>query len=222
MKVVCYTVITGGYDILQNHINIPEYDFIAYIDDKSIIPPNTNWEIRDIPEELSNLPSKKKSSYIKFFANKYFPEYDVSIYYDGKCILTSDCKDLLALDYEDKRYILIKHPHRDCIYDEILTISNLKWEEKEKLNNLLTMIYNENYPKHNGYFDTCFMIRYHNDPYVIELMNAWWDLINELNMTRIDMCLRFVFWKQNKKYNTIPYYSKYFKNKGHYKQHYKF
>lgn len=45
MKVVVYTAILNGYDKLRNHIDLP-YDFIAYIDDKSIVPANTNWQIK--------------------------------------------------------------------------------------------------------------------------------------------------------------------------------
>ena len=81
MKVVVYTVIIGGYDILRNHIDLP-YDFIAYIDDKSIIPANTNWQIRDIPEEYihSNISAKRLSTLLKMIPHKLFPEYDISVY----------------------------------------------------------------------------------------------------------------------------------------------
>jgi len=89
MKVVVYTVILGGYDKLRNHVDLP-YDFIAFVDDKSIVPADTNWEIRDIPTWAMHMlkdtcyASKKVSNYLRFYPHKLFPEYDISIYEDGK------------------------------------------------------------------------------------------------------------------------------------------
>lgn len=224
-KVVVYTVITNAYDYLNNHIDIPEYDFIAYIDDKSIVPANTNWEIRDIPEEILHLSPLFQSIYLKINAHKILSDYDISIYLDGKCMLKNDCKDLLLLDYEDKRIISNKHPKRDCIYDEIITLSNYKWESKDVIIKLFTRYINEDFPYHYGLIDTCFILRYHNDPYVIEIMETWWDDIITNNITRIELNFNYILWKTNKQVSALPYdnyTSKYFILKPHYQKHYTF
>ena len=69
------------------------------------------------------------------------------------------------------------------------------------------------------------MIRYHNDPYVIEIMETYWDDIITNNITRIELNFNYILWKTNKQISAIPfdnYLSKYFKLVPHYKQHYKF
>lgn len=112
MKVVVYTVILGGYDRLRNHDDLP-YDFIAYIDDTSIVPANTNWQIRSIPQEYNtNITPKKLSTLLKMIPHKLFPEYDISVYTDGKISINKNIQILLDLDYDDNRLLSNKHPLR--------------------------------------------------------------------------------------------------------------
>lgn len=104
MKVVVYTVILHGYDKLRNHVNLP-YDFIAYVDDRSIVPADTNWIIRDIPEEIKDMPMFEQLNYLKHMPHKLFPDYDISVYEDGKISVNKNIQILVDLDYNDNRLL---------------------------------------------------------------------------------------------------------------------
>ena len=171
MKVVVYTVILGGYDKLRNHVDLP-YDFIAFVDDKSIVPADTNWEIRDIPTWAMHMCTfdnfLKLSNVLKFYPHKLFPEYDISIYEDGKISINKNIQYLLELDYEDNRILTNKHPLRQCLYNEIDVLRKIHWERNNVCDAVERLFNEEDYPKNMGMIDTCMIIRHHNDPYVID------------------------------------------------------
>lgn len=226
MKVVVYTVIIGGYDNLRNHVDLP-YDFIAYIDDKSIIPVNTNWQIRDIPEEYthSNISAKRLSTLLKMIPHKLFPEYDISVYIDGKLSINENIQILLDLEYDENRLLSNKHPVRQCLYDEIDKLRRLGWENENVCNEVECLFKKVHYPKNYGMIDTCMMIRRHNDPYVIEIMEENISLLDKYNITLHELMFNYVLWKQSKTVSVIPYdnyTSKFFTQYPHYKQHYNF
>lgn len=227
MKVVVYTAILHGYDKLRNHVDLP-YDFIAYIDDRSIVPADTNWTIRDIPEEIKDLPMFDQLNYLKHMPHKLFPEYDISVWEDGKVSINKNVQLLLDLDYEDNKFISNKHPERQSVYDEINILRSYKWEKKSVCDELEQKYKQEGFPNNFGLVDTCMMIRRHNDPYVSEIMNEALELLNKYGITRHELVLTYVLWKQNKTISTIPfdvrgkYTSDYFTQHPHYKCHYNF
>lgn len=226
MKVVVYTAILNGYDKLRNHVDLP-YDFIAYIDDKSIIPANTNWQIRDIPKEYthSNISAKRLSTLLKMIPHKLFPEYDISVYIDGKLSINENIQILLDLEYDENRLLSNKHPVRQCLYDEIDKLRRLGWENENVCNEVECLFKKVHYPKNYGMIDTCMMIRRHNDPYVIEIMEENISLLDKYNITRHELIFNYVLWKQHKTISVVPfdnYRSKFFTQYPHYKQHYHF
>lgn len=223
MKVVVYTVILNGYDYLRNHVDLP-YDFIAYIDDnRSIVPADTNWVIRDIPDEIKDLPMFDQLNYLKHMPHKLFPDYDLSIYEDGKISVNKNIQKLVDLDYKDNRLLTNEHPDRQCLYDEIDILRKLHFEKKEICDALEQKYLQEGYPRNNGLVDTCMMIRRHNDPYVSELMEEITSLLNEYHVSRHELVFNYVRWKQHKEVTTVPephFTSPYFYQFAHYKRHY--
>ena len=227
MKVVVYIAILNGYDKLRNHVDLP-YDFIAYIDDKSIVPANTNWQIRDIPEEIAELSMFDQLHYLKHMPHKLFPDYDISVWEDGKVSINKNIQYLLDLDYEDNKFLSNKHPERQCIYDEINILRCYKWEKKSICDELEQKYKQEGFPKDYGLINCCMIIRRHNDPYVIEIMEETTALLKKYGIARPELVITYILWKQNKTVSVIPfdvygkYTSKFFTQYPHYKQHYQF
>lgn len=222
MKVVVYTVILHGYDKLRNHVDLP-YDFIAYIDDRSIVPVDTNWIIRDIPEEIKDMPMFEQLNYLKHMPHKLFPDYDLSVYEDGKISVNKNIQILVDLDYNDNRLLTNKHPQRQSVYDEINILRSLHYEKKEVCDAFEQKYLQEGYPHNNGLVDTCMMIRRHNDPYVSELMEEITSLLNEYHASRHELAFNYVLWKQHKEATVISFpmfISQYFDGFRHHKKHY--
>lgn len=225
MKVVVYTVILGGYDRLRNHDDLP-YDFIAYIDDTSIVPANTNWQIRSIPQEYNNtnMTPKKLSTLLKMIPHKLFPEYDISVYIDGKVSINKNIETLIEMNYEDNRLLSNKHPLRQCLYDEITALRTIQWENPTTCDAVERLFKETHFPKNYGMVDTCMLIRRHNDPYIIDLMEENIRLLDAYNITRHELIFNYVLWKQHKTISVVPfdnYRSKFFTQYPHYKHHYK-
>ena len=71
-KKVIYTVITGGYDNLIEQPKIEGYDYICFTDNTNL--KSDIWQIRDMPEGLSDLTTVKQQRNVKILAHKYLPE----------------------------------------------------------------------------------------------------------------------------------------------------
>ena len=170
----------------------------------------------------------KLSNVLKFYPHKLFPEYDISIYEDGKISINKNIQYLLELDYEDNRILTNKHPLRQCLYNEIDVLRKIHWERNNVCDAVERLFNEEDYPKNMGMIDTCMIIRHHNDPYVIDLMEEISRLLDIYNISRHELIFNFVAWKQHKQISVIPfddkgpYTSKFFTQYPHNKQHYKF
>ena len=113
-KCVVYSCITGGYDKISNPI-LKTCDFIMYTDNINI--KTDDWELRNVPSDLTYLKGNLINRYCKMHPFKLFPEYNFSIYIDGNVQVVSDVTYLTQLARESKCGIAMHlHQSRNCIY----------------------------------------------------------------------------------------------------------
>ena len=137
---------------------------------------------------------------------------------------TDDSTELVLLEYDENRLLSNKHPVRQCLYDEIDKLRRLGWENENICNEVECLFKKVHYPKNYGMIDTCMLIRRHNDPYIIDLMEENIRLLDAYNITRHELIFNYVLWKQHKTISVVPfdnYRSKFFTQYPHYKHHYK-
>lgn len=191
-KIVVYTALFGGYDLL---INPPRKydncDFICFTDDPTIV--SEIWDVRVVEDVLDPVRANRE---IKFLPHKFLSEYSCSIYVDSNVRIINDPSNLVYDKLVKQKICIPQHFERNCIYEEInecLSLSKITQDESLYLNAILT---NDGYPRGNGLAENNIILRAHNDPDVIFLMEKWWDFF--INGPKRDqLSLLYLAWKFN-------------------------
>ncbi|WP_319589880.1 glycosyltransferase domain-containing protein [uncultured Draconibacterium sp.] len=194
MKKAIYTTLVGDYDTLKDPECIADdWDYICFSNnlrsDQFKI-----WEIRKIPFYHSN--NSVLSRFPKLNPHKVLPEYDYSIYLDSNIQITGEYIYNKAdkLISQKQLISIIKHPLRNCIYDEAEICKNDGLESKKNINELISFLKQENYPKEVGLFENNLIFRNHMDSQIINLSNSWWDMYLRF-AKRDQLSLCYLLWK---------------------------
>jgi hypothetical protein len=203
LKKVVYSVILANYDEIKE-INIQKgYDYFLFSDNNSFF--KTNWTILPIPEEVKNLNINKvkKQRYLKLHPHLYFKNYDLSIYIDATMGIKGDLNEFLIRTLSSKYYIYtFEHPFRNNIFDETLEVARVQKERKEISERVRKRYRIENFTDKTGLVETCLIIRNHNIQNCINLMNNWFEEIQNYSH-RDQLSFNYVIWKTKSKIKYI-------------------
>ena len=203
LKKVVYSVILANYDEIKE-INIQKgYDYFLFSDNNSFF--KTNWTILPIPEEVKNLNINevKKQRYLKLHPHLYFKNYDLSIYIDATMGIKGDLNEFLIRTLSSKYYIYtFEHPFRNNIFDEALEVARVQKEKKEISERVRKRYRIENFTDKTGLVETCLIIRNHNIQNCINLMNNWFEEIQNYSH-RDQLSFNYVIWKTKSKIKYI-------------------
>lgn len=206
-KGLIYSVITGGYD----DINEPElYDGFDYVMLTDHIPDGYHgkWQMR-IVDNMMNLPPNWLARYVKMHPAEFFPEYDFSVYIDGALKACGDFNSFIST-YK-KNSGIICFPHHSCneITDEAEAIVDNKKAEREKLEKQIEKYAAEGYTGKGYMIETGCLVRDHNDTALMKVMDDWWNELCSYSHNRDQMSFDYVFWKNNYSYDLcdLPIYN---------------
>jgi len=173
MKKVIYTCNTGGYDALRQPLTVrPDWDYVCLTDDPSAGTDGA-WQLR----ATEGPDAKNASRRPKMLPHEYLSGFDVSLYVDSNLIIEGDA----IYDAADAAiasgalWAGVKHPQRDCIYDELrkcYLAGHCRWRDAIRLKLALCK---EAYPRHAGLLENNIIFRRHNAPEVILVDEQWWD-----------------------------------------------
>ena len=154
MKTVIYTAIYGGYD----DIKVQPVDVKLFTEATH-------------PRKESH--PRMKAKYFK--CNSHILDCDVSIWIDGNAtIKTPDFEKRCLEQLGDGDIALIKHPDRDCIYDEANFCTFMdKYKDLPIMEQVMEYA-KQGYPAHNGLWACGLLIRRHNDK-VKRFNKLWWE-----------------------------------------------
>tara|TARA_Y100000592_G_scaffold37988_1_gene60133 strand:+ start:5514 stop:6245 length:732 start_codon:yes stop_codon:yes gene_type:complete len=217
-KKVIYTAIFGDAHYLHDpEVISPGYDYICITDSNQYT--SDIWEIKKVTPLYSHggLNNRK----YKVLPHRFFNNYDISVYTDGDLKITSDLNDLVK-NYTQYPLSVLDHSlcginttgnlnRRNCIYDEAAFIkwlgdNNPQKHYKDNINTIFNQMDRykiEEYPVKNGLARTSVIIRNHNNPLVIKVMEDWW-LELKYWSKRDQLSFPYVCWKNNFKYTFIP------------------
>lgn len=202
-KVVVYCAVSGDYDKLRSHYYLTdEFDYVLFTDSKEIKGKHA-WEIKPMKEYDNKIPVRK-ARYYKMFPDKLFPDYEYSVWIDGKCEITGKSFESRVKEKIQNNVLISScEPHgRDCIYQEAERCKELKKDDPNIIDKQIKFLKNENYPEHNGLSDTCILFRKHHDPKVKKAMNDWWDMIQKFSY-RDQLSFCYVLWKNKIKHDIL-------------------
>lgn len=210
MRVVVYTASIGGYDTLNEpRIENKNVDLVCFTD-RDI--KSDAWKIKKVlPLYKDNTRTARK---YKALPHRWFPEYDVSVWIDGNKIITGDVLKYIEW-LGDCDVATFDHTKcfdaRNCIYDEALTIMEMgernykrtplrgikNWKDNPTtISKQIARYRNEQYPENNGLAFTCVVVRKHNNPDVIAVMEEWWKEM-KYGSRRDQLSFNYVLWKNN-------------------------
>jgi len=195
-KVVIYSAVAGGYDDLRTHNYLSdEFDYVFFTD--ASVKGLHAWEIRPLTEFKEKSPVRK-ARYHKIFPDKLFPDYEYSVWIDGKYeIIGPDLERRIKEKISDNTLMAsVPHPDRDCIYDEAELCRISKKDDPEVISMQIEFLKKEGYPKNNGLCDTAIIFRKHHDPKIKNIMNDWWNVLKKYSF-RDQLSFGYALWKNN-------------------------
>lgn len=154
MRAVVYTAITKGYDSLKMH-TVKGAIYKSFID----------------PEMYHHPDPCRRAKFPKIMAHAHL-ECDYSLWVDGSVTLKPDLDMAMLIEkhLSGCDLAVMRHPNRDCIYDEAECIIKL---EKDDALTVQKYVELSDMPKHWGLFETGFVLRRHTDTMNL-FEQAWW------------------------------------------------
>ncbi len=190
-KIVVYTAITGNYDDLKD----PEFsdDSITYVCFTNNREYKSNiWNVEYIDDQDMDNYHLAKS--FKFFPDKYFKDYETSIWVDAKFLIREDLRSYITEYERNKPILCFPHFSRKCIYDEAIECILAGKAKKEGIIEQISRYYLDGYPFDNGLYEMGCIVRNHNDGFVKKLMSDWNHQINTYT-GRDQISFPYICWK---------------------------
>lgn len=200
-KKICYTAITGNYDTLKEpNVITNGWDYICFTNCINI--KSKTWKIYPIPRELSNLSNVKIQRMIKICPHRYLPEYNECLWVDGNITIKCDLNKFVGkFCYSD--FHTVKHPDRDCIYDECMAVIRLKKDTKENVNEVLEWLKHEGFPHNFGLAETGLMYR-KNTQNTNDICDEWGRQMLSRKTHRDQLMFNYSIWKVGGKVEYLP------------------
>lgn len=194
-KKVIYTAIIGDYDTLKEPlVKTKGWDYICFTDQDL---KSDTWKIIKVGRSDAKEARRKK------IYNEYiFNEYELSIWVDASMYVNCDLDAFKSLYFESD-FTLMKHPSRNCIYQEAVACLVLNKDSKEVINEQINKYQDEHLPPNTGMVATGVMIRKHTKE-VIQFCREWWSEVFE-HSVRDQLSFNYIAWKKDFNYHTIPF-----------------
>lgn len=198
-KIIIYTAMFGNYDELHDPIYIdPKCDYVCFTDNAEL--KSKVWKINVISKVYGD--SNRAAKKYKILPHEFFKEYNWSIWIDANVTIFGDMRKLLNNSVGVSNMANLIHVDRDCIYDEADTCISMHKDNEEIIRKQIDMYRQEGYPSHNGLICGSCIIRKHNNPVVIGLMERWWAEIQK-GSRRDQLSFNYSAWKENIFYDVM-------------------
>jgi len=192
LKKCIYTANIGGYDsITFPTIKKSEgWDYIYFTNNKFLT--SEFWTIIYV-EKPNNLNNVQFARDIKINFYKYLPNYELTIWIDSNILINVNLEQFTLYNGIESKFIVPKHPERNCIYDEAQAIIKLKKASKQSVLNQIEKYRLEGYPEHNNLVETNLLVRFKTERN-IEFCKLWF---NELlkHTHRDQLSFNYTLWK---------------------------
>ncbi|MGO1296215.1 MAG: glycosyltransferase [Vibrio sp.] len=175
-KVAVVTALYGGYDNLTLPLNIcDDFDYFCFTDTKQ--DTFGVWNICSVP--YYNSEPTRIARYVKTHLNELFPSYDYIIWVDGNVRFNHHIEKLLS-DFKesDEHIALIKHPIRNCVYEEADKCIDLNKDSSRLIHNQIEHYRKIGLPKNLGMYETnVYIVRNNDDEKISKFYRTWWNEI---------------------------------------------
>lgn len=200
MRIVVYTAIFGGKDVLLEPPIYENVDYVCFTDDPNM--KSDIWDVR-LVEPTNEDPCRAAKIY-KILPHKYFPDHEVSLWLDGNIELMKSPHSIMHL-LDRNNMAAFHHPSRFCIYKEahrcLDSARFTKWNT-DLIKEQMTKYEKEGYPENNGLINGGVLLRRHHYSSVAKTMEAWWQEIERYSQ-RDQLSFNYVSYKNDFRYTVI-------------------
>lgn len=167
-----YTAILDDYDTLK----LPHPDWAASADFYCItdrnFPETGIWQI--VRPDYHNAEPTRIARFYKIHSHLYFSGYETSLWIDGNIVLSADPADLLGDMPPDRDMMVFHHPYRTKWQEEVMVCCDLLKDDAGILLTQAARYCEAGYRQNSPLIESNVILRRHNRPQVISLMNKWW------------------------------------------------
>lgn len=195
-KLVIYTAIQGDYDDLKDPLfTDPNITYVCFTDNKNIKSDIWNIEYTDAVSDTA-LSIRK----YKVLPHLYFKDFNTSVWVDGNLLIQKDLRQFINRYGRGSDFLCFPHELRRCIYDEGAEVIRQHRAPKNIVIQQMANYLQNSYPEGNGLLWGGFMVRNHNNPEIIKIMEEWWYQINCFSK-RDQISLPYVLFKNHYHYD---------------------
>ena len=189
-----YTVITGNYDtIKQPQVITSGADYylftnnhaltdagvwrVMYLDEDELTAERPGLEIKNnsIAYDNDHNNNVLLSRKVKMLAHRYLPSvYEWSIYLDADMLIRGDLNGLFNLLSGDLLMAAFRHSYHDSVKDEIDDLVSREVVKPAVVEHQWKRYHEWSFKDDLGITENGILIRRHNNPKVVELMELWW------------------------------------------------
>ena len=193
-QIAIYTCVTNGYDEVVEPTEIISNADYYYFSDKKLERPSIfkYINIYDVlPENV--VEETRKNRYCKINAHKLFPQYKYSIYFDGSITLKKNIVDCIQKLPKTKVMPICRAPWKSPYIESIRRCVTQR-DGKETILEQIKQYWIEGMPDEIGVYYCGILIREHNNPICVKIMEDWWNEITKYSK-RDQISLPYVLWK---------------------------
>lgn len=202
-RIAVYTCITGDYDqVIKPQKLSSSCDYYLITDTPTNVPVYKVLDIGEIvPENISN--PKDQNRYCKMHGFEIFPEYEYSIYLDGSIEIIGDIYEYIY-SVGNSGLAMLRHPQRQCIYEEGIVVSALNKANEAETKRLLSGYAKEGMPRNYGLFECGIVVSSHNNSIGKRILEQWYKEYMKSKL-RDQLVLPYVLWNEGLPSSVIGY-----------------
>ncbi len=197
-----FSAITGGYDSIRDPEVVDDrLDYYLFTDSDNIQSDVYKVIKVDNEEVLDPVRLSKK---IKIIGNwEYLPEYDFTIWMDGKLQITGDLMGYIKEYSKGAPLLCFNHYNRDDLYEEARVCSSIGIDYPEIIQKQVERYRAEGFPERYGLIDACLLVKDNKSESLKRAMNDWWTEVKN-GSKRDQLSFSYAFWKNNVIFDTSP------------------
>lgn len=201
-RIAVYTCLINDYD------EVIEHKYVSEQWDLFVLTDNTNknygrakcLDIKEyLPSEITDFT--RQNRFCKLHPHLIFPDYRYSIYYDANTFFVSDISEVVD-SLPKTRMAVASRLFIDDIYEESLRLINAKRDNAEVISEQMKQYWLQGMPSHFGQYWNYVLVREHNNPICVNLMEEWWNEMEKYSK-RDQLSLPYIIWKNGYSFEDV-------------------
>jgi O-antigen biosynthesis protein len=183
-----YTAIIGNYDNLKAPEFVePDVDYICFSDGP--IRAHPIWTVVRI--RYFHIDPTRTARFVKLNPHKLLPQYEICIWADANILLRKPLRPLIEELGPDAPLLFLKHPRRECVYEEAEACKVLGNEADDALDRQCLRYRTLGIPENCGLYETNFFIVDTSNHETRLFFETWWSELQK-ESRRDQLALAFV------------------------------